>query len=81
MSNDLAKKSDNLLWLVALGFVVAGVLLMADALHFRFLSKLTVRLGSALIFSAIALIAGKDRPASIVSIAVVWLAVIITLLN
>ncbi len=56
-------------------------MLLADALGVRALNRLTVRLGAALLFSAIALMAGKDKPAGIVAIAIVWIAVLITLFN
>jgi len=81
MSAESGNKSGSLLWLVCFAFVVAGALLIADAFHFYLFSKLTVRLGAALLFSAIALMAGKDKPAGIISIAIVLLAVVITLFN
>jgi len=81
MGSEGGNKKESLLWLVVLGFAVAGIVLLTHAFHIHFMSKLTVRLGAALLFSAIALMAGKDKPAAIISIAVVWLAVIITFFN
>ncbi len=81
MGAESGNKQGSLLWLLCLAFAVAGILLLAHAFHFYVLSKLTVRLGAALLFSAIALIAGKDKPAGIISIAIVWLAVVITFFN
>jgi hypothetical protein len=71
----------GLLWLVYFALIIAGTLLLADAFHFRVLTKLSVRLGVALLFTAIALMAGKDKPAGIISIAIVWIAIIIVFLN
>ncbi len=82
MSNDTgANGKGNLLWLVYISLFIAGGMLLADALGVRALNRLTVRLGAALLFSAIALMAGKDKPAGIVAIAIVWIAVLITLFN
>ena len=79
MSN--GKSGNNVLWLIYLSLVLAGVLLLGDALRIHFLIKLTARLGVALIFSAIALIAAKDKPPGIISIAIIWIAVLITIFN
>jgi hypothetical protein len=79
MGSESGNQKSSLLWLIWLGCIVGGILLLAGALNIRALTTLKVRLGAALLFSAIALIAGKDKPAGIISIAVVWIAVIITL--
>ncbi|MCX6827165.1 MAG: hypothetical protein NTV06_07875 [candidate division Zixibacteria bacterium] len=81
MSNDNRAEKNSLIWLIASAMVIAGVLLIADAFHFRFLARLPIRMGIGLLFSAIALIAGKERPAAIISIAVVWIAILLTLLS
>jgi hypothetical protein len=80
MTNGSAPKG-GLFWLLYLALILAGILLIADALHINYLTRLTIRLGAGFIFSAIALIAGKDKPIPIISIAIVWLAVVITILN
>ncbi len=73
--------SKGLFWVLYLALIIAGVLLLADALQIGFLTRLSVRLGAGFIFSAIALIAGKDKPLPIISIALVWLAIVITIMN
>jgi hypothetical protein len=73
--------SKGLLWVLYLALIIAGILLLADALHIGFLTRLSVRLGLGFIFSAIALIAGRDKPLPIISIAVVWLSIVITIMN
>ncbi|SYZ73279.1 membrane hypothetical protein [Candidatus Zixiibacteriota bacterium] len=80
MANGSAS-SKGLFWVLYLALIIAGILLLADALQINFLTRLSVRLGAGFIFSAIALIAGKDKPLPIISIALVWLAIIITILN
>ncbi|PKK83559.1 MAG: hypothetical protein CVT49_07965 [candidate division Zixibacteria bacterium HGW-Zixibacteria-1] len=79
MSN--AKAGNNVLWLIYLSLALAGLILLGDALRIQILSKLTARLGIALIFSAIALIIAKDRPPGIIAIAITWMAVLITIFN
>jgi hypothetical protein len=71
----------GLLWLVYLALIIAGIFLLADAFHIQMLSKLSIRLGTALLFTAIALISGKEKPAGIIAVAIVWIAIIIVLLN
>jgi len=81
MSNGDSGSKGSLLWLIYIALLISGGLLLADALGVRAMTRLTVRLGTALVFSAVALIAGKDKPAAIVAIAIVWIAVLITLFN
>ena len=40
-----------------------------------------MRLGVGLIFSALALLVGKDRPAGIIATAIIWIAIIIAIFN
>jgi len=82
MSSDSSTSSKgSLLWLICVALFLAGGLLLADALGMKAFSRLTVRLGAALLFSAIALMAGKEKPAGIIAIAIVWIAVLITFFN
>jgi len=75
------KPKDKMLWLIYLALILSGALLIADALGVDVLSKITTRLGAGLIFTALALLVGKDRPAGIIGIAIVWVAIIITFFN
>jgi hypothetical protein len=81
MSGNSDGSKQKLFWLMYLALIISGVLLIADAIHWYALTRLTVRLGVALIFTAIALFAGRDKPIGIISIAIVWVAVVITLFN
>ncbi|MBU0983027.1 MAG: hypothetical protein KKA42_04105 [candidate division Zixibacteria bacterium] len=72
-------KADQL-WLVYISAVLAGLLLLAHALGFSPLQKVTARLGIALIYSAFALLVGNGRPSGIIATALIWIAVIVTFL-
>ena len=74
-------KVKKLLWLIYISLVLAGLLLIGNALEVRFFTKLTARLGIVVIFSAFALLVGKDRPAGIIATAIIWIAVLITFFN
>ncbi len=64
------------LWLIYTALLLAGILLLADAYQISHLSRWTAKFGMALIFSAVALIAGNGRKAGFVSVAIVWIALI-----
>jgi len=71
-------RSTKLVWLIYIALIVSGILLIGDALNISALSKLTTRLGVGLVYSALALIIGKDRPHGIIAVGIVWVAIIIT---
>ena len=79
MSNDTSK--GRLLWLIYAALILAGIILIGDAFDIRLITKLTARLGVALVFSAVALLVGKNRPHGIIATAIIWVAVIITFFN
>jgi hypothetical protein len=74
-------KKNRVIWLIYVALIISGVILIGDALKMEAISKLTIRLGVGLIFSALALITGKDRPAGIISIAILWIAILISFFN
>ncbi len=76
----LATAKHAQLWLVYVSAVLAGILLLAHALDFGPLQKITARLGIALIFSAFALLVGNGKPSGIIATALIWIAVIVTFL-
>jgi len=78
--SDTSGKSNHI-WLVYTALVLSGVLLLGSAFHIHFLTRLTMRLGVGLIFSALALLVGKDRPAGIIATAIIWIAIIIAIFN
>ena len=79
MSSDVSKS--RLLWLIYAALVLAGILLIGDAFDIGVITKLTARLGVALVFSAVALLVGKNHPPGIIATAIIWVAVIITFFN
>ena len=67
-------------WLVYFSLLLAGLLLLADAFDFAHLQRWTVKLGIALIYSALNLFIGNGRAAGFIAAVVVWLAVLATFL-
>jgi len=67
-------------WLVYFSFLLAGLVLLADAYNLAHLHWWTVKLGIALIYSALSLFIGNGRAAGFIAAAVVWLAVLATFL-
>lgn len=65
-------------WLVYFSLLLAGLLLLADAYNLAHLHWWTVKLGIALIYSALSLFIGNGRAAGFIAAAVVWLAVLAT---
>jgi hypothetical protein len=63
-------------WLVYIALLLAGVLFLSDAFHYRALQLWTARLGLALVYSAFALIIGNGRTPGFLAAAIVWLGVI-----
>ena len=66
-------------WLIYVAALLAGLLLIADAVSFRPVTKITARLGIALLYTAFAFIVGSTRASAIVGTVLVWLAVVLTL--
>ena len=66
-------------WLVYFSLLLAGLLLLADTYNLAHLHRWTVKLGIALIYSALSLFIGNGRAAGFIAAAVVWLAVLATL--
>lgn len=71
-------KSTKLIWLVYIALLLSGIILLGDALNITVISKLTSRLGIGLVYSALALIIGKNRPHGIIAIGIIWVTIIIT---
>jgi len=67
-------------WLIYAAALIAGLLLIADALGYYPLQRITAKLGIALIYSALALMIGGSRPSGIIATVVVWFAVLLTFL-
>ena len=75
-----AKKRKQPVWLLYTAAVVAGVLLLADALNVSVLARVPAKLGIGLVFSAIALLLDKSKSIGIIATVIVWVAVVVTFL-
>lgn len=72
------KVTNQYYWLIYVAALVAGLLLIADAMGYYPLQRVTAKLGIALIYSALALLVGGGRPSGIIATVIVWLAVLLT---
>ena len=77
-SGGKAPAKNQYFWLMYLAALLAGVLLIADAMHYRPLVKIPAKLGIALLFSAFAFMVGSTRAPVIIGAIIVWAAVILT---
>lgn len=75
-----AQKPSQPYWLIYVGLLIGGVLLIADAQHYVPLQKISAKLGIGMIYSAIALFVGNGRPAGIAATVIIWIAVLTTFL-
>ena len=66
-------------WLIYIAAIVSGFLLLADAVDFAPATKITARLGIALLYTAFAFIVGKGRPSTYIATILLWLAVVLTI--
>ena len=73
-----AKTRSDARWLIYMGALVAGVLLLADAFSYAPIQKITARLGIGLLFSAVALLIGSGRPAGYIATVILWVSVGLT---
>lgn len=74
-----SKEKKDPYWLIYLSAIISGWLLLAYSFGVTAFQKLPARLGVALVFSALALLIGRGKPAGYVAAAVIWLTVIMTL--
>lgn len=67
-------------WLIYLAALLAGLMMLAQAAHYYPATKITAKLGVALVFSALAMFVGNGRPAGFIATAIMWVAVIVSFL-
>ncbi len=67
-------------WVIYLGILIAGLIMLAEAAHYRPGQRLTAKLAAALLYSALALWVGENKPHGYIGVAIVWAVVIISLL-
>jgi len=78
MSSSTPPKEKPYYWLIYVAALLAGLLLIADAVSFRPVTKITARLGIALLYTAFAFITAGSRGSAIVGSILIWLAVLLT---
>lgn len=79
MSNDSPSKQKQYYWLIYIAALLAGVLLIADAVNYHPATKATARLGIALLYTAFAFIVGGKRASATIGTILVWAAVLIAM--
>lgn len=79
MSNDSPSKQKQYYWLIYIAALLAGVLLIADAVNYLPATKATARLGIALLYTAFAFIVGGKRASATIGTILVWAAVLIAM--
>jgi hypothetical protein len=77
-SGGKAPAKNKYFWLMYVAALLAGVLLIADAMNYRPLTRIPAKLGIALLFSAFAFMVGSTRAPVIIGAIIVWAAVILT---
>ncbi len=74
------KKPSQPYWLIYVGLLFGGMLLLADAQHYLPLQKISAKLGIGMIYSAFALFVANGKPAGIFATIIIWIAVLTTFL-
>lgn len=67
-------------WLIYVGLLIGGILLLADANHYLPLQKISAKLGIGMVYSAFALFVGNGKSAGIIATGIIWVAVLTTFL-
>ena len=65
-------------WLIYGAAILSGCLLLADAVSYTPATKITARLGIALLYTAFAFMIGKTRPSVYIGTILLWVAVVLT---
>jgi uncharacterized membrane protein len=80
MGNGSQSKQKQYYWLIYLAALLAGLLLIADAVNYYPATKTTARLGIALLYTAFAFIVGGTRASATIGTILVWAAVLVAML-
>jgi len=67
-------------WLIYLGVLLAGLLMLGDAAHYAPIQRIPAKLAFGLLYSAFALFVGNGRPSGFIGTAIIWTAIIISFL-
>ena len=73
-----AKQKKQYYWLIYIAAILSGFLLLADAVNYAPVTKITARLGIALLYTAFAFMVGKARPSVYIGTILLWVAVVLT---
>ncbi|MFQ5498067.1 MAG: hypothetical protein ACE5FH_00200 [Candidatus Zixiibacteriota bacterium] len=68
------------LWLIYVAMLLAGVMVLAHSFGWTGLDRWTARLGIALVYSALALSAGRGKWVGSVATGIIWLPTVVFLL-
>lgn len=67
-------------WIVYLGLLLAGVLMMSQAAGYYPLQKISAKLSLGLLYSAVALYVGNGRAPGYIGTVIIWGAIIVSFL-
>ncbi len=67
-------------WVVYLGLLLAGMLMLAEAAHYYPLQKISAKLSLGLLYTAVALYVGDGRPPGYIGAVIIWGAIIVSFL-
>jgi hypothetical protein len=74
------KKPQQPHWLIYLAILLAGLLMLGQALHWHQIERIPAKLALGLLFSAFALFVGNGRPSGFIATTIIWAAIIISFL-
>lgn len=73
------KNARPMTWLIYLGLLLGGLLMLGDVYHISHLDRWTARIGIALVYTALALMVGNGRNSGYVGTAIIWLSLVVTI--
>jgi hypothetical protein len=65
-------------WLIYSSALLAGLLLLADALQYSAATRLPAKFGIGLVYAALAFMIGGNRPSAIIGTIILWTAIVLT---
>lgn len=73
-------KKDQTTWLIYLGLLLSGLLMLGQAVHYGPAQRIPAKLALGLLYSAFALYLGNGRASGYIGTVIVWAAIIISFL-
>ncbi len=74
------KKPQQPYWLIYLGILLAGLVMLGHAAHYYPVMRIPMKLAVGLLYSAFALFIGNGRPSGFIGTGILWAAIIISFL-